>query len=116
MSRFETTRKVKTDQSVSRFAGRLTENRSPQLEYSIVARATPVTLSFSKLFDCLTDTVPAQFVVEGALNLEQAQRVKLDVLYKDITDGYSDDEGSASTPKKAHYTLESTLLTLHPNQ
>lgn len=75
-----------------------------------------MTVSFNKLFECLTDTVPPQFVVEGSLDREEAQRVKLDVIFKDDTDDRSDDDEPVQSFKKAFYTLESALLSLHPSQ
>lgn len=97
------------------FALRLTEDRTPLLEYSLVAAATAMTHSFNKLYGCLTETLPPQFLLEGSLSREEAQMVKLDVIFNDVTSSCIEDGEPTLTLNKAHYILECALLSLHPS-
>lgn len=54
--------------------------------------------------------------MEGFLSREEAQKVKLDVIFKDAAGFRSYDDEPANVFNKAHYTLESVLLPLHPSQ
>lgn len=75
-----------------------------------------MTVALGKLFYCLSNTDPAQFVLEGSLSGESARRVKLDVIYKDSAAGGTNDEGATSISKKATFFLDTVLLHLHPSQ